>query len=110
MKTIPPRTVCAFLIALIAATLFAASPVVSLAHELADHLNPAGQSDDGHNGTDSPICKLCIGFAGTAAAAVGDIPSAALVLPSYVVPRIRPVEYFQPVVALPYLSRAPPRA
>jgi hypothetical protein len=100
----------AFVIALIAATFFAASPVVSLAHELADHLNPASQLDDGHNGSHAPVCKFCVGLAGTASAAVGDVLSLAFVPPSYSAPSTTPVQYFQPVVALPYLSRAPPRA
>lgn len=100
----------AFFIAMFAAALFSASPVAALAHELADHVHHSGQLDEGKDGPQSELCKICIGFTGSASAAVGDVPSLALILPSYVAPRTAPVAYFQPVVALPYLSRAPPRA
>ena len=99
----------AFFITLLAATLFAASPITSFAHLLGAHGSVgAQQSDDGQPTPHAPLCKLCLGLVAGSAAADNHVPSLGLDFSSQQSPETAPVGHFQPVPFAPYRSRAPP--
>ncbi len=103
------RRLTAFIITLLAATLFVASPITSFAHLLAAHGSVvAQQSDDGRQAPHAPLCKLCLGFVAGSAAANNPIPSLAIILPPRHSPETAPVGHFRPVPVASYRSRAPP--
>jgi hypothetical protein len=99
----------AFVVALLAATLFAASPIASFAHLLSAHGSAAAQqSDHGQEAPHAPLCKLCLGFVAGAAAADNYVPALALALPPQLSPETAIVGLLPPVSFAPYRSRAPP--
>jgi hypothetical protein len=98
----------AFFITLLAATLFAASPISSFAHLLATHGSVAAQFDDGEEAPHVPLCKLCLGLVGGAAAADNSVPFLPLVLLRQQSPETAPVRPFRPVPFALYSPRAPP--
>ena len=102
----------AFFITLLAATLFAASPITSFAHLLGAHGSVgAQQSDDGQqapHAPHAPLCKLCLGFAAGSAAADNHVPSLGLDFSSQQSPETAAVGHFRPVPVASYRARAPP--
>jgi hypothetical protein len=101
----------AFVVALLAATLFAASPIASFAHLLGAHGSVAAQqSDDGQETPHATLCKLCLGFVAGAAAADNHVPSFELDLLPQQPPNTAIVGLIRPIPFAPYRSRAPPRS
>jgi hypothetical protein len=98
----------AFVVALLAATLFAASPITSLAHLLSAHGSTEFQSDDGQETPHAPLCKICLGFVAGSAAVDHHVPSLAVFLLPHPSPSTAPVGLLRPVLFAPYRSRAPP--
>ena len=99
----------AFIVALLAATLFAASPIASIAHLLSAHGSVAAQqSGDGQEAPHAPLCKLCLGFVAGAAAADNYVPALALTLLPQLSPETAIVGLLRPIPFAPYRSRAPP--
>ncbi len=99
----------AFIVALLAATLFVASPIASFAHLLGAHGSAtAQQSDVGQEAPHAPLCKLCLGFVAGAAAADNHVSALALVLLPQQHPNTAIVGLLRPIPFAPYRSRAPP--
>jgi hypothetical protein len=98
----------AFIVVLLAATLFAANPIVSLAHLLSAHGATSAQSEDGQESPHAPLCKLCVGFVAGSAAADNYVPSMAVLSLPQASPEAAPAGLLRPVPFAPYRSRAPP--
>ena len=98
----------AFIVALLAATLFVASPITSFAHLLSAHGSIEFQSDDGQETPHAPLCKICLGFVAGSAAADNYVPSLAIFSLLQASPEAAPAGRLRPVPFAPYRSRAPP--
>ena len=98
----------AFFVALLAALLFVASPITSFAHLLSAHTSTAQQSDEGQEAPHTPVCKLCLGFVGSAAAVDNYVPPLAIVAARLPAPEAAPIGLLRPAPHLAYRSRAPP--
>jgi hypothetical protein len=98
----------AFLIALLAAFLFVASPITTFAHLLSAHTSTTQQSDEGQESPHAPVCKLCLGFVGSAAAIDTVVPTFAPVIAQSPALEASPIGLLRPVPYLSYRSRAPP--
>jgi hypothetical protein len=98
----------AFLVALLAAFLFVASPITTFAHLLSAHTPTAQQSDDGQETPHAPVCKLCLGFVGSAAAIDNFVPTFAPITAQTPASEASPIGLLRPVSYLSYHSRAPP--
>ncbi len=98
----------AFIVALLAAILFVASPITTFAHLLSAHTLTAQQFDEGQEAPHAPVCKLCLGFAGSAAAIDSYFPALAAIAAPLPAPEAAPIGLLRPAPYLPYRSRAPP--
>ena len=98
----------AFIVALLAAILFVASPITTFAHLLSAHTLTAQQFDEGQEAPHAPVCKLCLGFAGSAAGVDNYVPPLAIVAARLPAPEAAPIGLLRPVPYLAYRSRAPP--
>jgi hypothetical protein len=98
----------AFIVALLAALFFVASPLTTFAHLLSAHTSTAQQSDEGQEAPHAPVCNLCLGFAGSAAAVDNDVPAFSAIAAPLPTPAAAPIGVLQPAPHLAYRSRAPP--
>jgi hypothetical protein len=98
----------AFIVALLAAFLFVASPITTFAHLLSAHTSTTQQSDEGQETPHAPICKLCLGFVGSAAAIDSVVPTFAPVFTQLSTPEALSIGLLRPVWFSLYRSRAPP--
>ena len=98
----------AFIVALLAALLFVASPITTFAHLLLAHTSAAQQTDEGQEAPHAPVCKLCLGFVGSAAAIDNYVPALAAIAARLPAPEAAPIGLLRPAPHLAYRSRAPP--